>query len=417
MAAPRLLVAMGLAATVLCGQDLQAQQAPVESPADAVAEGRLLLELRPRFAEIQDADGNVSGHAWTLRSIVGWQTASYENWRAVAEGIHTDVAGVHDVSISATQYGDSQYPLLPDPRETDSNRVFVEYSGLPETRFRIGKQAIRLDNERFFSQIDFRQTPMLFNGLTVVNGSIPDTEVVAALLNRVRTVFATQARSRIWLLRVAYGAAPGQAVGAYAYGLNQPQTGNDTWLTDSSHEVFGLRAEGAVSTGLGFTGLYTAEAAHQRRYAGGDALIEADYWRLGGGAVWPRLSDFGVRVDREVKTSNAGQYAFQMPFEDTYAFNGWALQFTTTPPTGLRDTWLSLRAQPGRFTLAAEFHHFGATYGGSDYGNERDLRAAYALTDSLVLKLQHARFHGGEPGGWVDFYDVTKTWLSLTYDY
>jgi hypothetical protein len=413
----RLLASAALTLTTLVGSDLAAQQVQVDSLADAVTDGRLSLELRPRYADIWEADSNERGHAWTMRSIVGWQTATFDDFRAVVAGIHTDVVDAHHISTNAPQYGDSQYPLLPDPRETDTNRTYLDYLGLPETRVRLGKQPIRLDNERFFSDVDFRQTPMLFNGLTVVNNSLPDTDVYAALLNRIRTVFATQARTRIWLLRLAYSPGQDQSIAAYGYGLNQPQDGTDTWLSDNSHQVFGLRAEGVVPTALGFDVLYTAEAAHQRHYAGGDPLIEANYWRLGGGMVWPRLAGLGVRVDREVKTSNGGQYGFQTPYEDTYAFNGWALQFTTTPPTGLRDSWLSLRAQPGRFALVAEAHHFVATYGGSDYGNELDLRVAYAVTNSLTLKLQHARFHGGQPGGWVEFYDVTKTWLSLTYDY
>jgi hypothetical protein len=248
-----------------------------------------------------------------------------------------------------------------------------------------------------------------------VNNSLPGTEMYAALVNRIRTVFATQARTRIWLLRVAYSPVPDQSVAVYGYGLNQPQIGLDTDLADNSHEVFGLRAEGSVRTRLGLVGLYTAEAAHQRHYAGGDPLIDANYWRLGGGLVWPRLVGLGARLDQEVKTSHGGLYGFQTPFEDSYAFNGWALQFTSTPKTGLRDRWLSLRAQPGRFVLVAEVHRFGATYNGLDYGNERDLRVAYAFTPSLTLKFQHARFRSGDPAA--DFYDVTKTWLSLTYDY
>ncbi len=413
----RVLCSIGLAACALVGPDVAAQQGQVDSPVGAITEGRLSLELRPRYTDIWDAGLNDRGHAWTMRSIVGWQTATFEDFRATGEGIHTDVADVHHITIDSTQYyvDTLRYPLLPDPRETDTNRVVLEYLGLPDTRVRLGKQPIRLDNERFFSDVDFRQTPMLFNGLTAVNSSLPGTEVYAALLNRVRTVFATQARTRIWLLRVAYSPAQDHSVAAYAFGLNQPQTSSDTDLADNSHEVFGLRAEGTVPTGLGVVGLYTAEAAHQRHYAGGDPLIEANYWRLGGGLVWPRLYGFGVRIDREVKTSNGGRYGFQMPFEDSYAFNGWALQFTSTPKTGLRDAWLSVRAQPWRFVLVAEAHRFGSTYGGLDYGNERDVRLAYAVTNSLTLKLQHARFRSSDPAA--DFYDVTKTWLSLTYDY
>lgn len=406
------------AALALAALPALAQQLPVESVRDAITEGRLSLQLRPRYEDVSDDYTAENGHAWTMRSILGWRTAVFEGWRVMVEAIHTDVVDARHVDTSAAQYGESAYPLLPDPRSTDTNRVYVEYLNLPDTLVRLGKQPIRLDNERFFSDVDFRQVPMLFNGLTVVNNSLPDTELYAAFANRVRTVFATQARTRIWLLRAAYSPLQDQSVAAFVYGMNQPQDGNDTWLADNSHEVAGLRAEGVVPTGLGFSAAYTAEAAHQRRYAGGDPLIEADYWRLGAGVVWPGLAGFGARVDQEVKTSNRGQYAFQMPFENTYAFNGWVSQFTNTPPTGLRDAWVTLRAQPGRFQLFAQAHRFSATYGSLEYGHEVDLRAAYAATSSLTLALQYARFHGvGDTGGWFDYYGVSRTWVSLTYDY
>jgi hypothetical protein len=407
----RLLRLLGVAASALVASDLAAQQVQVDSLADAITEGRLALELRPRYTDITQTNKTERTSAWTLRSTLGWQTATFAQWRVVVEGIHTDVVGASRLNTDPAKDENSPYPLLPDPAHTDTNRLYVEYLGLPDTRVRLGKQLIKLDNERFFSDVDFRQTPMLFTGLTVANNSLPDAEIYAALLNRVRTVVGTQARTRIWLLR--------------AYGLNQPQTdlySDSEWylgpydgVSDNSHQVFGLRAEGVVSIGAAMNWLYTAEAAHQRHYAGGDPLIEANYWRLGGGAVWPSLADLGVRLDREVKTSNAGRYGFQMPFEDTYAFNGWALQFTRTPATGLRDTWVSVRAQPGRLQLVAEIHRFGATFGGLDYGRERDVRASYALTPSLSLKLQHARFRAGDPAA--SYNDVTKTWLSLTYDY
>ena len=421
----RVLRLLGLAATALLSTDLAAQQQQVDSLADAITDGRLALELRPRYTDITETNKTERTSAWTMRSTLGWQTATFDQWRAVVEGIHADVVGASRLNTDPGRDEDSPYPLLPDPSETDTNRLYVEYLGLPDTRVRVGKQLIKLDNERFFSDVDFRQTPMLFTGLTVVNNSLPDGEIYAALLNRVRTVVGTQARTRIWLLRAAYSPAPDQSVAAYAYGLNQPQTdlysdsqwylGSYDGVTDNSHQVFGLRAEGVVSMGAAVNWLYTAEAAHQRHYAGGDPVIEANYWRLGGGAAWPSLAGLGVRLDREVKTSNAGRYGFQMPFEDSYAFNGWALQFTRTPPTGLRDTWVSVRAQPGRLQLVAEIHRFGATFGGLDYGNERDFRVSYALTPSLTVKLQHARFRAGDPEA--DYYDVTKTWLSLTYDY
>src|ERR1700675_2138806 len=128
----RPLGAVGLAVAALLGSQAAAQQMSVDSAADAITEGRLLLELRPRYADIWDAGLNERGHAWTMRSTVGWQTATFEDFRAVVEGIHTDVVDPHNISTSSSQYYvDLSYPLLPDPRETDTNRVYLDYLGLP----------------------------------------------------------------------------------------------------------------------------------------------------------------------------------------------------------------------------------------------------------------------------------------------
>src|SRR5258708_14367599 len=102
----------------------------------------------------------------------------------------------------------------------------------------------------------------------------------------------------MWLLRVAYSPLRDQSVAAYAYGMTQPQTdlysdsqwylGSYDGVTDNSHQAFGLRAEGVVSMGAAVNWLYTAEAAHQRHYARGDPVIEANSWRLASRAACPR---------------------------------------------------------------------------------------------------------------------------------
>jgi len=70
---------------------------------------------------------------------------------------------------SSQYYVDLTYPLLADPRENRHQPGCTStMSDCPTRAWRLGKQPIRLDNERFFSDVDFRQTPMLFNGLTVV---------------------------------------------------------------------------------------------------------------------------------------------------------------------------------------------------------------------------------------------------------
>jgi hypothetical protein len=44
---------------------------PAASPTDAIAEGRLLLQLRPRYAHVDQADKTDAADAYTMRTLLG----------------------------------------------------------------------------------------------------------------------------------------------------------------------------------------------------------------------------------------------------------------------------------------------------------------------------------------------------------
>lgn len=170
--------------------------------------------------------------------------------------------------------------------------------------------------------------------------------------------------------------------------------------------------DGAFSVGDKTQLLYIAEGTRQTEYAGGDSRINANYARVGGGVWW---SNVGLRLDHEIKGSNNGVYGFQTPLTDRYAFNGTALQFTTTPRQGLRDTWITVRGEIAKFDLYAEYHIFRSDFGGFNFGQEFDVSVAYPIRKNLIAKLQHAHYR---PGSTVlGKLDVQKTWLALTYNY
>ncbi len=406
----RLFAALGFAFLSLCSSAQEVDQ--TITLGDAVRNGNLLLQLRPRYTYIdEDAKPKYTDVA-TVRALLGWRTAPFHDFRLTAQGIHTDYAGEKRFNDDPTKAASSPYPLLPDPRNTDINQLHVEYTGLPATRIRAGKQIIKLDNDRFISDNDFRQTPQVFNGVTVVNNSLSQTEFYLGHIVRIRNARGAQARMRLEILHVAYNPAPNHQLGAYGYFHDQPVNGAATGFKDSSYQVLGLRADGAFGVGHSAKLLYTAEYAKQDDYAGGDRRINADYLRVGGGLWW---SKFGFRMDYEVKGSNDGVYGFQTPLTDRYAFNGTALQFTTTPKQGLRDTWLTTRGEVAKFDLFAEYHQFRAEEGGFNFGREIDLSVAYPLRSDLIVKLQHANYRPGD--SIQGKRDVEKSWLTLTYNY
>jgi Alginate export len=382
---------------------------------ESLADGHLLLEVRPRYAVITESIKPQKTAVWTVRSTLGWQTAPYHDLRLTAQYIYTGFLGSGGVNTDPAQFFSSPYPLLPDPPHSGINQFFADFTGLPSTRIRLGRQILRIDDQRFISDVDFRQTPQVFDGMTVVNTALPETEIQFGEYRRMRTVLGGLNALRLHILHVAWNPFPDHTLAAYGYWHDQAATGAQTGFANNAQRIAGVHAEGGFAVGDAWRWMYYLAYARQNRIGEGDARIKASYNRIGVGLQSTGASTWGARLDHEVKGSNGGIYGFQTPLTDYYAFNGWALQYTSTPPQGLRDTWLTLRWHIAKLECFIEAHRFRSDYGGLALGREFDASITYPFTNSLLLKLQHAQFRAGDAARVKN--DVDKTWLMLTYTY
>ena len=382
---------------------------------DSISQGHLLLEVRPRLAVITESVKKEKTDAWTIRTMLGWQTAPFYDFRLTAQYIYTGDIGSGEYNADPIRNGISPYPLLPDPPHSGANQAFIDYSGLPSTRVRLGRQILRIDDQRFISDVDFRQTPQVFDGVIVTNRSLPETELQLGEFRRMRTVLGRLNELRLHILHAAWNPLPGHTLAAYGYWQDQASTGSQTGFANNAQRIAGTHAEGGFALGEGWQWLYYLAYARQNNIGNGDARIDASYNRVGMGLQARGDLSWGVRLDHEVKGSNRGIYGFQTPLGDFYAFNGWALQYTSTPPQGLRDGWFTFNGRFEKMGWHMEGHRFRSDFGGLALGKEIDLGLTYAFSHELVVKLQLARFRGGD-GARVKN-DVDKTWLALTYTY
>ena len=378
---------------------------------ESIARGRFTLELRPRYNRIEESNYPLTSEGGTLRAAAGWRTAPYRGLRFTVEAIHTDHIGHKSFNDDSALFGSSPYPLLPDPRYSGVNQAHVEYSGLEGLRLRLGRQIVRVDNQRWVSDNDFRQIPQVFDGVSLVHTGIENTELSAQHYGRVRNTSGMTANLRLSILRAAWNPMAGHSVSAYGYFHDQAQNGAFTGFADNSYRVVGAKADGAFRGWGAIDVPYIVEYARQRPYAGGDSRIDANYWRAGAGLA---STHWTVRFDQEVKGSNGGRYGLQMPLTDFYAFNGWTLHFFNTPRTGLRDRWLTLRCALGPATLYGETHRFRSDYGSIDLGRESDIGLTWLVNENLVARLQHARY---DPGAGTPDPTIRKTWLTVSYTY
>jgi hypothetical protein len=394
------IVAAGAAA--LAAAPVLAQESPA---------GRFTFELRPRYNHIEESDKPKRTTGGTVRILAGYASAPIDGMmRIVLEGIHADQIDPH-FNDNGADFATSPYPLLPDPKYTGINRAYIDFTGIESARVRAGRQVVRMDNQRWVSDNNFRQTPQVFDGINARYATPFGVELQAAYFGQVRTTSGDADDLNLTLLHAAWNPLPGHALVAYGYFHDQPSNGAFTGFANSSYRVAGVRAEGTAFRAGEFDFPYEAEVAWQRPYAGGDSRIDAKYWRLGGGAA----CDWGVlRYDYEVKGSNGGRYGVQMPLTDFYAFNGWTLHFFNTPRQGLRDGWITLKAVWQNFTFYGESHRFRSDYGSIDFGKELDVGLTYSWNENMTLRVQNARY---DPGSNTPDPTIRKVWVTFTWTY
>jgi len=404
-----------------------AKAPPPASLLEAIKAGKPMTSFRLRYENV-DQDGWVAAttrnldeaNAWTLRSLIGWQTAPFNHFSIAAQLINvtrfnddfqdgTD-AVFGKVAVPANK---SKYPIVADPDYTGINQLYLEWTGLPNTKVRVGRQSVKLDNVRFVGNVEFRQVMQVFDGIAVENKSIPDVEIYAAHfegLMRINTKYLSD--GNVDIAHATWKYSPTESLTGYGYLQNMPYNGfnpytnnahttyGGTGFSDNSSRTLGLRADGGHKINDNWKALYTAEYAKQDNYRGGDNRIDAHYWRLGAGAGW---QSWYLRLDREMLSSNDGLYGFQTPLATGHLFQGLGDTFLTTPKQGMEDTFLSFGGKVFDIQLSGEYHWFNSdkdfrttgdlstSFSGNHYGKELDLSAAYAYDKNWSGKVEY--FH------------------------
>ena len=377
---------------------------------EAISMGKAMTNFRLRYENV-DQDGKAEhSNAWTMRSLIGWQTKPLNNFSVAAQLInvtqfnHDFYDNTNTTFGGATPANKAAYPLVVDPDYTGVNQLFVEWTGLPATKVRLGRQSVKLDNVRFVGNVEFRQIMQVFDGIAFENKSVPNVELYAAHFEGLRRITSEYfSKGSVEIAHATWKYSPTENLTGYGYLQDMAKNGFTTGLSspsDNSTQTFGLRADGAHKINDNWKALYTAEYAKQDNYRGGNSAIDTHYWRLGGGAGF---GNWSARLDREVLSSNNGLYGFQTPLATGHLFQGLGDSFLTTPKQGIEDTFITLNGKVLDVQLSAEYHwldsnkNFATTVGtGNHYGKELDLVAGYSYDKNWSSKIEYFSFKEDE---------------------
>lgn len=363
-----------------------------DSLVDAFKYGTPDLNFRARDENVSQHNNLRDANALTLRTLLALQSKSYHDFDAYLQ--FNNVSTANNYNYNSTLNGNTAYAIIPDPYHTSVNQAYIGYAGLPENYFKVGRQIINLDNQRFVGAVMFRQNIQNFNAASVTNQYFPNTTFFAAYTDWIDTVTTRVTVANDVLLNLKYHTDFLDII-PYAYLLEHFNRFNQPLLPQESTDTVGLRLNGQKKYN-DITYTYTGEYAYQQSATNNPLIFDAYYYHLGLGGTWSVLS---LNIDQEVlsgKAQTASNLAFRTPLATKHIFQGWADMFLTTPATGINDVFgtatVLLPAPVSGAKFIATYHNFDSQSTGTHFGREWDLALSKDFDKRYVLMIEYANF-------------------------
>ncbi len=383
------------------------------------AQGTWNLDLRYRYEHVDD-NLNRNANASTLRAGVTYTSADVKGWSILADFEHVSAIGAEKYNDGGSN-GKTQYAVVADPEGTEINQAYVQFTGLPGTTLRYGRQVMLhrpYPGNRYVGSVAWRQNMQSIDGFEIENRSIEDLTFKGGYIYNVNRIFGEENklpnRSDFdldgLLAQAVYTGFSGMKVEGYAYDLDF------TKAVDLSTRTFGLRVAGNWPLNEAANLIYAFEGARQKDTGSNPNDLSLSYWLVDLGFGLPQWNGFSLKLSREWLQGD-GVVGFRTPLATLHGYQGWTDKFLATPAAGVRDTYVTARGKLGPVALLLAYHDFKSDDGGFAYGQEWNLMATAKPTDRLSVGLKFASYQAdGNPsntGGTA--VDATKFWAWMQF--
>lgn len=375
--------------------------------------GQINVDLRYRYERVEQ-DGLKTANGDPIRLRLGYLTPKLSGFQGFAEFEGSTPVFLDDYNDNSN--GKDEYAVIADPSEAELNQVWLSYDLIEKTVLRAGRQRILLANQRFIGNVGWRQMEQTYDAVNLFSSSFGDFSAYCVYIWNVRNTASQDVNMQSPLLNFKYTFPGIGSLSAYGYWLdyNDPDNSGPSAFAFST-QTLGLRFDGSREVVDNLNLLYTAETARQEDYQNNPEDYAAHYLHLILGMMVPNsesvVTNIGGKLGYEVLGSD-NNISLKTPLGTNHAFNGWADQFLTAPPEGLRDlyaalyfTWLGVKAD-------IVYHDFRADTGGANFGSEIDLSLTKKFTDNYILQAKYADYNADEFKT-----DVKKFWLQFTVNF
>ena len=291
-----------------------------------------------------------------------------------------------------------QFSRVVDPDKSELNQFWLAYTGIADNVIKVGRQRIKLDDDRFIGNVGWRQLESTYDSVLITHNNQTLFGLVANIgyLAGVQNIngFYDNMESPIINLNYKMGDY-GNLIG-YAYLLDYTERHN----YENSSQTYGIRAiccakpldSYKISEHFGL--VYTAEYGHQSDYGSGNTPYDADRYNFMGG-----FSAYNIMFQGAVEQLDGkGVHKhFDTPLGTNHAFQGWADLFLITPNAGIRDVFGTVMVpfQRGDLVFTGVYHAFSDDTGALDFGDEWNFQVLKKFGKHYSLLAKYAFYNGG----------------------
>jgi hypothetical protein len=386
------------------GDELDAQPER-ESLLSVLRNGEFHFVPRYRYEYADEDDQPNLGKSSTLRSRLNYRTPAARGWTGFVEV--DDVRSIGPDSYNSTRNGRLDRPLIPDPEGTELNQALLSYADEQYT-LTLGRQRLSLDDQRFIGPSAWRQNEQTLDAFTT-RVRYSRAEVLYSYVDNVnRTVGPDRGsppadlRSNSHLVNARFILGPLGTLTTFAYLFDFDN------VPEMSTNNYGALWSGSYPLGRNVSLVHSLSFAHQEDATNNENNFDAQYGQLQLGL---RYRTWTAMLGRDVLTGDRTRVnsSFQTPLATLHGRQGFADKFTTTPPQGLTDDYVSITGTWRDLSLLITAHRFAAEASDQDYGRELDVQLTYRIATRYDVLLKLADYSSD---GFAS--DTGKMWLQVS---
>ncbi|MFA5983376.1 MAG: alginate export family protein [Methylococcaceae bacterium] len=384
-------------------------------------DGAVTIDLNYRFENFnQDRGSQKTANGNTARLRLGYITPKFYGFQGFVE-YEGNLALEED--YNSTRNGKTGFSTIADPSLNELNQAWITYAGIPDNLIKVGRQRIKIDDDRFIGNVGWRQLEQTYDALlwTHNNQTLFGLVAKAGYIGTVQTFTGITQHIEAPFLNVNYKVGDYGNIIGYGYWLNYTDT-NERATIEQSNQTYGLRANATkpipINDNFGVT--YNAEYSHQSNYGNGPTPYNVDRYYFVGG-----LSAYKVLVQGAVEQLDGvgANKHFDTPLGTNHAFQGWADNFLITPNNGIRDVFasISIPLLNDEVLLTGVYHDFFDDTGKLDYGSEWDFQATKKFGKHYSLLAKYATYNAGTSNPYAPNAnlntDTQKVWLGWNVNF